>query len=67
MNAEKTYGRWAFIELNQNDFTLDGLTSDEALLENCREAYENALGVVASETMWDVAFLKVEKELCCHK
>lgn len=39
VNAEKTYGRWAFIELNQNDFTLDGLTSDEALLENCREAY----------------------------
>ena len=46
MNAEKTYGRWAFIELNQNDFTLDGLTSDEALMENCRESYANAIEAI---------------------
>ena len=39
VNAEKTYGRWAFIELNNNDFTLDGMTSEEALYENCRSAY----------------------------
>ncbi len=43
VNAEKTYGRWAFFELNANDFTLDGLQSDESLLHNCREAYATRL------------------------
>ena len=44
VNAERTYGRWAFFELNANDFTLDGLQSDESLLHNCREAYAEKLG-----------------------
>ena len=43
VNAEKSFGRWAFVELNEKDFTLDGFKSDEALLENCRAAYANAL------------------------
>lgn len=43
VNAEKSFGRWAFVELNEKDFALDGFKSDEALLENCRAAYANAL------------------------
>lgn len=43
VNAEKSFGRWAFIELNENDFVLDGMKSTEALTENCRAAYADAL------------------------
>ena len=43
VNAEKSLGRWTFVELNEKDFMLDGFKSDEALLENCRVAYANAL------------------------
>lgn len=43
INAEKSFGRWAFIELNENDFVLDGLKSQDSLLENCRAAYADAI------------------------
>ena len=43
VNKLKTYGRWAFVELNNTSFETGGLTSDDALIENCREAYAAAI------------------------
>ena len=49
VNAEKSFGRWAFVELNENDFMLDGLKSEESLLENCRVAYEKVVAGIIDE------------------
>ena len=43
VNKLKTYGRWAFVELNNTSFETGGLTSDDALIENCRDAYAAAI------------------------
>ncbi|MBP5543647.1 MAG: DEAD/DEAH box helicase family protein [Kiritimatiellae bacterium] len=43
VNAEKSFGRWAFVELNEKDFLMDGLASEESLRENCRKAYGKAV------------------------
>ncbi len=43
VNAEKRFGRWAFVELNANDFLMDGFGAPDALRENCRAAYAQAL------------------------
>jgi hypothetical protein len=48
VNAEKSFGRWAFVELNENDFMLDGLKSEESLLENCRVAYDKVVEDISS-------------------
>ncbi|MBE6395635.1 MAG: restriction endonuclease [Lentisphaerae bacterium] len=43
VNKLKTYGRWVFLELNKDHFELDGFSSDDALLENCRKAYAESI------------------------
>ena len=39
INKLKTYGRWAFVELNRDHFQRDVFTEDDQLFENCRDAY----------------------------
>ena len=40
VNKLKTYGRWAFVEFNEEHFTGGIFADDDAKLENCRAAYE---------------------------
>ena len=40
VNKLKTYGRWAFVEFNEEHFTGGVFADDDAKLENCRAAYE---------------------------
>ena len=44
VNKLKTYGRWAFVEFNEEHFTGGIFADDEAKLENCRAAYEEMVG-----------------------
>ena len=39
VNKLKTYGRWAFVEFNEEHFTGGIFADDEAKLNNCRAAY----------------------------
>lgn len=39
VNKLKTYGRWAFVEFNEEHFTGGIFADDEAKLKNCRAAY----------------------------
>jgi type III restriction enzyme len=39
VNKLNTYGRWAFVELNEEHFTGGIFADDEAKFENCRTAY----------------------------
>lgn len=39
VNKLKTYGRWAFVEFNEDHFTGGLFADDEAKLTRCREAY----------------------------
>ena len=43
VNKLQNFGRWAFIELNEDHFTLEGFEGGEQLLENCRAAYAAAI------------------------
>ena len=43
VNKLQNFGRWAFIELNEDHFTLEGFEGDERLFENCRAAYAAAI------------------------
>ena len=43
VNKLKTYGRWAFIELNKDHFDAAGFADDETLANNCRKAYEETI------------------------
>ena len=39
VNKLKTYGRWAFVEFNEDHFTGGLFADDESKLTSCREAY----------------------------
>ena len=39
VNKLKTYGRWAFVEFNEDHFTGGLFADEETKLNNCREAY----------------------------
>lgn len=43
VNKLKTYGRWAFVELNKDHFETGGLLSDEQLELNCAAAYDDVV------------------------